>query len=71
MKHKSASVGFMTALDITDAYGLPGRTGARLHDHDGRLRYRTVDERHELHAEAVVARKPIGHHEETPVPDLP
>lgn len=70
MKHKSAAVGLMTALDIADAYGLPGRTGIRLQDHDGRLRYRTVDERHVLPTEAVVAREPVGHHEETPVPDL-
>jgi len=38
-------------------------------DHDGRLRYRTVDERHELPAEAVVAREPVGHDEDPKVPN--
>ena len=68
MKHQSASLGLVTALDITDAYGLPGRTGSRLQDHDDRLRYRTVDERHELPAEAVVAREPVGHDQDPEVP---
>ena len=68
MKHQSASFGLMTALDITDAYGFPGRTGTRLQDHDDRLRYRTVDERHALPAEAVVVREPVGHDQDTEVP---
>jgi hypothetical protein len=68
MKHESASLGLVTALDITDADGLPGRTGSRLQDHDDRLRYRTVDECHQLPAEVVVAREPVGHDEDPEVP---
>ena len=68
MQHQSASFGLMTALDITDAYGLPGRTGARLQNHDDRLCDRTVDEGHELPTEAAVLREPVGHDQDPEVP---
>jgi hypothetical protein len=71
MYHRSTLLRLMTALDVTDADGLPGRTGTRLQDHDDRLRYRTIDDRHELPAEALLAREPVRDDEDTPVPDLP